>query len=70
MLWDEHRGKLILVDLERAEIQTRSPLGIITANRKRNLQGNIKTVVEEDDFDREMKSATRCIRTMTSRNWA
>ena len=28
MLWDEHRGKLMLVDLEPAEIQTRSPLGI------------------------------------------
>ncbi|KFY98960.1 hypothetical protein V500_01508 [Pseudogymnoascus sp. VKM F-4518 (FW-2643)] len=47
MLWDEHRGRLMLVDLERAEIQTRSPLGIITANRKRNRQENIKTVVKE-----------------------
>lgn len=66
MLWDEHRGRLMLVDLERADIQTRPPLGIITANRKRNRQGNIKTVVKEDDYDREIKSATRCIRTMVS----
>jgi tRNA A-37 threonylcarbamoyl transferase component Bud32 len=66
MLWDEHRGRLMLVDLERAEIQTRSPLGIITANRKRNRQGNMKTVIKEDDFDREIKSATICIRAMTS----
>ncbi|KFZ21107.1 hypothetical protein V502_02937 [Pseudogymnoascus sp. VKM F-4520 (FW-2644)] len=35
MLWDEHHGRLMLVEFERAEIQTRLPLGIITANRKR-----------------------------------
>lgn len=26
MLWDEHRGKLMLIDLECAEIQTRPAL--------------------------------------------
>jgi serine/threonine protein kinase len=66
MLWDEHRGKLMLVDLERAKIHTRLPLGIITANRKRNRQGDIKTVVKEDDFDREMRTAISCIRAMAS----
>ncbi|OBT39281.1 hypothetical protein VE00_10595 [Pseudogymnoascus sp. WSF 3629] len=62
MLWDEHRGRLMLVDFERAEIQTRLPLGIIIANRKRNRQGDIKMAVKENDFDREMSTAISCIR--------
>jgi serine/threonine protein kinase len=66
MLWDEHRNKFMLVDFERAEIQTRFPLGIITANHKTNRQGDIKTAVKEDDFDREMSTAISCIRTMAS----
>lgn len=37
MLWDEHRGKLTLVDLERAEIRTRSSLGIITVIQQHSL---------------------------------
>lgn len=45
MLWDKHCGRLMFVNLERAEIQTRLPLGIITANRKRIRQGNIKTMI-------------------------
>ncbi|KAL5351074.1 hypothetical protein ACLOAV_004649 [Pseudogymnoascus australis] len=66
MLWDENRDKFMLVDLERAEIRTRMPLGIITANRKRNRQGDIKTAAKEDDFDREMRKAISCIRAMGS----
>jgi hypothetical protein len=66
MLWDENRDKFMLVDLERAEIRTRMPLGIITANRKRNRQGDIKTTAKEDDFDREMRTAISCIRAMGS----
>ncbi|OBT59278.1 hypothetical protein VE04_00367 [Pseudogymnoascus sp. 24MN13] len=66
MLWDEYRDKFMLVDLERAEIRTRMPLGIITANRKRNRQGDIKTAAKEDDFDREMRTAISCIRAMGS----
>ncbi|OBT85169.1 hypothetical protein VE02_05617 [Pseudogymnoascus sp. 03VT05] len=73
MLWDEHRNKFMLVDLERAEIYleraeipTRLPLGNISANRKRNRQGDIKAVPKEDVFDREMREMISCIHTMAS----
>ncbi|KAL5349529.1 hypothetical protein ACLOAV_005824 [Pseudogymnoascus australis] len=66
MLWGEHHNKFMLVDLERAEIRTRVPLGIITANRKRNRQGDMKTAPKEDDFDHEMRTAISCIRTAAS----
>jgi tRNA A-37 threonylcarbamoyl transferase component Bud32 len=38
-LWEEQLGKLMLIDFERAEIRARSPLGILSPNRKRNLRG-------------------------------
>ncbi|KFY26001.1 hypothetical protein V491_01494 [Pseudogymnoascus sp. VKM F-3775] len=73
MLWDEHRNKFMLVDLERAEIYleraeipTRLPLGNISANRKRNRQGDIKAVPKEDVFDREIREMISCIHTMAS----
>ncbi|KFY96895.1 hypothetical protein V498_02406 [Pseudogymnoascus sp. VKM F-4517 (FW-2822)] len=73
MLWDEYRDKFMLVDLERAEIYleraeipTRLPLGNISANRKRNRQGDIKAVPKEDVFDREMREMISCIHTMAS----
>ncbi|KFY28408.1 hypothetical protein V491_00477 [Pseudogymnoascus sp. VKM F-3775] len=60
MLWNKHEKKFMIVDLERAEIQTRVPLGSITSNRKRNRQ----TAAKEGDFDRERRTAISCIRTM------
>ncbi|KAG9228961.1 hypothetical protein BJ875DRAFT_489361 [Amylocarpus encephaloides] len=64
-LWDERCGNIMLVDFERAEIRARLPLSVISPNRKRNRQGEIKRVLGNDDFDREIRSArgsiSRCI---------
>jgi hypothetical protein len=60
-LWDEQHGRLMLVDFERAEIRSRPPLGTLSPNRKRNIQGTLKSDVKEDDFFREIQSARASI---------
>jgi hypothetical protein len=50
-LWEEQLGKLMLIDFERAEIRARSPLGILSPNRKRNLRGNLKYEVKDEFYD-------------------
>jgi tRNA A-37 threonylcarbamoyl transferase component Bud32 len=65
-LWDEQQGRLMLVDFERAEIRSRPPLGTLSPNRKRTLQGNLKFEVKEDEFYCELQNArgsiSRCIK--------
>jgi tRNA A-37 threonylcarbamoyl transferase component Bud32 len=64
-LLDEQHSRLMLVDFERAEIRGRPPLGILSPNRKRNIQGKLKFDVK-DEFYCEIQSArasiSRCIR--------
>lgn len=50
-LWNEQLGKLMLIDFERAKICARSPLGILSPNRKRNLGGNFKYEVKGEFYD-------------------
>lgn len=65
-LWDEEHGRLMLVDFERAEFRVRPPLGTLSPNRKRNLQGKLKSEIKVDEFNCEMESArasiSRCVR--------
>ena len=65
-LWDEQHGRLMLVDFERAAIRRRRPLGTLSPNRKRNIQGKLKSDVKDDEFYCEIRSArasiSRCIR--------
>jgi len=56
-LWDEQR--IILVDFERAEIRARPPLSAPGPNKKRNLQGEIKGAVDDQEFANEIWSARR-----------
>ena len=50
----------MLVDLERAEIRSRPPLGTISPNHKRNIQGKLKTDMK-DEFICELYSARASI---------
>ena len=59
MLWDEQNESLIIIDLERAKIPVRQPLGSITPNQKRKRR-EVKQEVE-DDFSLERVRAKRCI---------
>lgn len=34
MVYDERSGRLLLINLERAEVRTRQALGVISVNRK------------------------------------
>jgi serine/threonine protein kinase len=65
-LWDEEHGRLMLVDFERAEIRGRPPLGTLSPNRKRSIQGKPKSDMKDDEFHCEIQSArawiSRCIR--------
>jgi hypothetical protein len=66
LLWDERLGRLMLVEFERAEIRVRPPLGYLSPNRKRNIHGDMKSEVKDDEFYCEIESArgsiSRCIR--------
>ncbi|KAH6696536.1 hypothetical protein BKA61DRAFT_623125 [Leptodontidium sp. MPI-SDFR-AT-0119] len=64
-LWDGQR--VMLVDFERAEIRARPPLTVLSPNRKRTRQGEIKDAVQDDDeFVREIRKArsglSRCVK--------
>ena len=60
-LWNEQQGRLMIVDFERAEIRSRSPLGTLSPNRKRNTQGKLKADVTNDEFYLEIQSARASI---------
>jgi tRNA A-37 threonylcarbamoyl transferase component Bud32 len=60
-LWDEQRGSIMLIDFERASVRDRPPLNVLSPNRKRNRQGELKGVGEDDAFDREMQIVRNCV---------
>jgi|HubBroStandDraft_4_1064222.scaffolds.fasta_scaffold2023203_1 hypothetical protein len=60
-LWDEQNDTLMLVDFERAEICGRPPLGTLSPNRKRNIQGKLKSDVKDDEFYQEIQKARASI---------
>lgn len=49
MVYDERSGRLMLVDLERAEVRTRQALGVISVNRKRKRVGQGKDGTKPND---------------------
>lgn len=51
----EQHGRLMLVDFQRAEIRVMPPLGTLSPNRKRNLQGKLKSEMKVDEFNCEME---------------
>jgi hypothetical protein len=61
-LWDEQYDRLMLVDFERADICSRPPLSTLSPNRKRNIQGKLKSDLQDDnDFYREIQRARASI---------
>lgn len=54
MLWDEQNESFMIIDLERAKISVRQPLGSITPNQKRKPRERKQEV--EDDFSLESAS--------------
>lgn len=47
----------MLIGFERAEIRGRPPLGTLSPNRNRNMQGKLKSGMEENEFNCEVQSA-------------
>ena len=60
-LWDEQRGRLILVDFEHAEVRRGPPPGSLSRKRKRNILRKLKS----DDCEnrvREPRGDGPCLR--------
>ncbi|KAK5146187.1 hypothetical protein LTR04_001103 [Oleoguttula sp. CCFEE 6159] len=61
MLFDGRCDRLMLVDLERAKIRVRQPLGVIAPNQKRKRVMEERKMVPDKGFDLEVRYARACL---------